>query len=115
MRAIPPPPGNRGLNEPGLRRKAAALASVIALIALVVGALFGDRGILQLAAQRERARALARQLDNLREENRALGAEIEGLKTDPGAIERLAREQLGLAKPGEMVFVLREDDHPSRP
>jgi cell division protein FtsB len=114
MRVIPPP-GTRGLNEPGLRRKAAALASVIALIALVVGALFGDRGILQLATQRERARALAGQLEDLREENRVLGAEIEALKSDPGAIERLAREQLGLAKPGEMVFVLRDDDHPSRP
>jgi cell division protein FtsB len=114
MRTIPPPVG-RGLSEPGLRRKAAALTSVIALIALVVGALFGDRGILQLAAQKERARALARQLEDLREENRALGAEIEGLKTDPGAIERLAREQLGLAKPGEVVFVLRDEGRPTRP
>jgi cell division protein FtsB len=110
MRVVPTPE-NRGLSEPGLRRKAAGLASVIALIALVVGALFGDRGLLQLATQRQRARALARQLQDLREENRALGAEIEALKTDPAAIERLAREQLGLAKPGEMVFVLRDDDH----
>jgi cell division protein FtsB len=105
------PPETRGFAEPGLRKKAAALASVLALIALVVGALFGDRGLLQLAAQRERSRELARQLEDLRAENRALGTEIEALKTDPGAIERLAREQLGLAKPGEMVFVLRDDDH----
>ena len=30
--------------EVGLRRKAATLASIIALVALIVGALFGDRG-----------------------------------------------------------------------
>lgn len=109
------PPENPGLGEHGLRRKAAALASVLAVIALVVGALFGDRGLLQLAAQRERSRALARQLQDLREENRALGAEIGALKTDPGAIERLAREQLGLAKPGELVFVIRDEGHGSHP
>jgi cell division protein FtsB len=110
------PPEYTGPGEHGLRRKAAALASVIAVIALVVGALFGDRGLLQLAAQRERSQALARQLQDLREENRGLGAEIAALKTDPAAIERLAREQLGLAKPGELVFVIRgEEDHGTRP
>lgn len=29
---------------------------------------------------------------------------IESLRTDPKAVERLAREQLGLAKPGETVI-----------
>ena len=110
---IPPEPTT--LREPGLRRKAAALASILVVIALVVGALFGDRGLIQLAAQKERSRALAQQLQDLREENRTLAAEIGALKTDPGAIERLAREQLGLARPGELVFVIRDDGHGARP
>ena len=95
--------------EAGLRRKAATLASIIALIALLVGSLFGDRGMLQLVAQRERADALQKQLDEMRAENVGLAAEITALKSDPRAIERLAREELGLARPGEMVFVLRDD------
>jgi cell division protein FtsB len=95
--------------EAGLRRKAATLASIIALIALVVGSLFGDRGMLQLVAQRERADALQKQLDEMRAENAGLAAEIAALKSDPRAIERLAREELGLARPGEMVFVIRDD------
>ena len=37
----------KGLSA-GLRRKAATLASVLALIALMVGSLFGDRGLLYL-------------------------------------------------------------------
>ena len=41
----------RRTEQRGLRRKASLLASVIAIIALVVGSLFGDRGILQLMAQ----------------------------------------------------------------
>jgi cell division protein FtsB len=100
---------SRGFSDAGLRRKAAALASIIALIALVVGSLFGDRGMLQLVAQRERAEALQRQIEELRTENVALAADIAALESDPRAIERLAREELGLARPGETEFVIRED------
>jgi cell division protein FtsB len=90
-----------------LRRKAALLASVIAIIALVVGSLFGDRGILQLMAQRQRA-GPAREIEEIRAEGVRL-AEIHALRTDPRAIERIAREELGLARPGETVFLVRSD------
>lgn len=99
----------RGRADVGLRRKAATLGSVIALIALVVGSLFGDRGILHLMDQRQRAEVLRQEIEELRAENSRLTSEIAALKTDPRAIERVAREQLGLARPGEVVFILRED------
>ena len=92
----------------GLRRKAATLASVIALVALIVGALFGDRGVLQLIDQRNRAAALARDLEEIRAENARLAAEILALRSDARAVERLAREELGLARPGETVFLVRD-------
>lgn len=92
--------------EVGLRRKAAILASVIALTALVVGSLFGDRGYLQLMVRRQHEEALGREIDQLRAENARLAAEIRALRTDPRAVERIAREELGLARPGETVFIL---------
>ena len=92
----------------GLRKKASTLFSVIAVIALVVGSLFGDRGILQLLRQRQRTEELAREIEHLREENRMLAEQIQSLRRDPAAIERLAREELGLAQPGETVFVLKD-------
>jgi cell division protein FtsB len=98
-----------GRPETSLRRKAATLASLCALIALLVGALFGDRGVLHLMAQRERAERLQRELGELRGENARLAAEIEALRRDPRAIEKLAREQLGLARSGELVFLIREE------
>jgi len=101
---------DRRRNEAGLRKKAVTLFGVILLIALVVGSLFGDRGILQLVSQRERAEALAREIDEMREQNRRLAQEIRALQTDPRAIERLAREELGLARPGEKVFVIRDQE-----
>jgi cell division protein FtsB len=94
--------------EVGLRRKAATLGSILALIALVVGSLFGDRGILYLVAQRERTLALRREIQELRAQNGLLVEEIRALRADPRAIERLARESLGLAREGETVFLIRE-------
>ena len=41
--------------DASLRRKAATLASIIALVALIVGALFGHLGLLHLIDQRHRA------------------------------------------------------------
>jgi cell division protein FtsB len=104
------PREDRPTSEASLRRKAIALGSVIALLALVVGSFFGDRGILRLVAQRERTESLRRENDELRAENARLAGEIASLRTDPRAVEKLARESLGLARPGETVFLIHEDD-----
>jgi cell division protein FtsB len=98
----------RPRGETGLRKKAATLASVIALLALVVGSLFGDRGILHLMTERQKTDGLAREVLTLRNENNRLASEIAALRSDPRAIERLAREELGLAAAGETVFVIRD-------
>jgi len=88
-------------------RKAFLLASFLALIALVVGSLFGNRGMLRLVEQRQRAQVLAERVAELRADNARLAAEIRALRREPRAVERVAREQLGLARPGETVFVLQ--------
>jgi cell division protein FtsB len=66
--------------------------------------------MLHLMAQRERAESLSREIDSLRDENRRLAREIAALKSDPAAVERLAREELGLAGRGETVFLIREGE-----
>src|SRR5262245_30886483 len=99
-------------NEASLRKKAIALGSIIALIALVVGSFFGDRGILRMVAQRERTQSLRLEIDELRAENGRLAGEIAALKSDPRAVEKLAREELGMARPGETVFLIHEPEPP---
>lgn len=42
--------------------------------------------------------------DELRAEIRALSSEVRALKTDPGEVARIAREDLNLVVPGEIVF-----------
>src|SRR5262245_659853 len=102
--AQPPRPG-----DAGLRRKAALLTCVIAILGLLLGALFGDRGYLRLLDKRDRTEGLAHDVDRLQSENVRLAAEIRALKTEPRAIERIAREELGLARPGEKVFLIPEE------
>lgn len=88
--------------------RAFVLGTVIALIALGVGSVFGDRGILNMLGEREKIESLRAELDELKAENARLSAEIADLRTSPRAIERLAREQLGLARADETVFLIRE-------
>jgi cell division protein FtsB len=86
------------------------LTCVIAIVALVLAALFGDLGILHLIEKRRRAFALEQDILRLENENRRLALQIEALQTNPRAVETIAREQLGLARPGETVFLIQEDE-----
>jgi len=95
--------------------RAWVLGTVIALIALAVGSVFGDRGMLNLMSKRRQVDALRAELEGLREENARLTAQIAALRTSPRAIERLAREELGLARADETVFLIREEDAAGRP
>lgn len=77
------------------------LASVIG--ASVVGA-FGSTLLQVYRLEREAAR-LAQQQRDLEDQNAQLRAEIKALHT-PEYVEKLAREQLGLIKPGEVAFLI---------
>ncbi len=96
----------RGQDEGGLRRRAAVLATILMLIALTVGSVFGDRGLLYLLAQKQGQRRLAEQVEELRAENQRLAAEISALRADPRSIEKIAREELGLSRPDETIFLI---------
>jgi cell division protein FtsB len=102
-------------SEPRTRMRAWVLGTAIALIALAVGSVFGDRGILSMVAEREKTKAMRSELDSLRAENARLAQEIADLRQNPRAIEKLAREELGLARPDETVFLIRDAGGDERP
>lgn len=97
-------------SEPRARMKAWLLGTAIALIALTVGSVFGDRGILNLMGKRRQVDELRTEIEALRAENARLASEISALRTSPRAIEQIARERLGFARPDETVFLIREED-----
>ena len=93
--------------ETSLKRKALSLALFLILAASALNALFGDRGLLELLQMREEVESLDREIEMLRAENQKILEEIRSLKTSPLVVERLARENLGLVKPGEVVLLIR--------
>ncbi len=67
-------------------------------------AVFGEGGLRALLSLRHDRNDLQQQIDLLNQENRRLENEIKALRTDPIAIEHLAREQMRMARPGEIIF-----------
>ena len=93
-------------------RRAAMLTLILIAFALTIHEVFGDRGYLALRRRRQELQTLQQQVETLQKENEELEKEINGLKSDPKAIEKLAREQMKLAKPGEIIYVLPEKKEP---
>ena len=74
----------------------------------ILFALLGDGGYFDLLRVRGESQAAQQQLELQRARVQALHAEVKALRDDPAAMERIAREQLGLAEEGEVLFLLPE-------
>ena len=75
---------------------------------LIADALVGEKGLLALMQARREFRAVDHALQRARDDNAALRDEARRLREDPATIEALARRDLGLIKPGEMLFIVRD-------
>lgn len=75
---------------------------------LMVDALVGERGLTAMLRARSEFEALEQALARARQDNAALREEARRLRDDPQAIEAVARRELGLIRPGETVFVIRD-------
>ena len=84
------------------------------IVVLVVDALVGDKGFLDTLRARRQYRAVAASLTDRRQENARLREEIRRLRDDPARIESVAREELGLIRPGEVLFILHDDKPPAK-
>lgn len=74
--------------------------------ALVLVSVADSRGFRKYLQLQEEAKQLEARNARLREENDRFRREIEALRSDPSAVERAAREELGFIKPGEIVLNL---------
>ena len=87
---------------------------MVVIIGLAIGLgylplqVFGEQGLV-------RYRQLQRELRDLRERNarlarqiRQMRLEVSRLRDDDVTLERVARQDLGMVRPGELVFVVEE-------
>ena len=74
------------------------------LLALVVHDIFGTHGFIAMRRTQLEIRRVRKDIDKLNSENVQLSDQVKALKSDPHAIERIAREELQRAKPGEVII-----------
>jgi cell division protein FtsB len=78
----------------------------LALLVLAIHDVFGSHGLLAMRRTQTQIRELRREIDRLNQQNGDLSKQVQSLRSDPKAVERIAREEMGLARPGEMIFKL---------
>lgn len=78
------------------------LAAGVAL--LLISDVFGTHGVLAMRHSQKQAAGIQKQIDTLNQANQKLENKIKSLKSDPTAVEHIAREQMRLARPGEYIF-----------
>lgn len=106
----------KGSKRPPGRRARRFVHGLLLLAALVItaDAVAGDRGLLAMVRARKQYDQLAADVSRLRAENARLREEARRLREDPKAIEEIARRDLGLIRPGEKVFIIRDVPPPAR-
>ena len=71
---------------------------------LLGSAWLGQDGYLAVIVNRERVSELKKENAEIEAKNKELRSEILSLRSDKQAIEKIAREDLGLVKKGEIVY-----------
>lgn len=95
------------------------MALIFITSVVLVDALVGEKGFLATIRARREYDQLAGELARMRAENARLRETARALREDPATIEELARRELGLLRPGEMLFIIKDvppaDVTPSQP
>lgn len=88
---------------------------VAGLTLLVLHDIFGTHGVLAMRRSQNEATDIQRETNQLNEENQKLQDRVKALRSDPAEIERVAREDMGLARPGEYIFRIQPRSGDSKP
>jgi cell division protein FtsB len=92
--------------SPAIRKKIFVIGVACLFLIMIVTSLFGKKGVMDLRRARRNLAALETRVKALESEKLKLESEIDRLEKDPRAVEKPAREKLGLVKPGEKVVVI---------
>ena len=106
-----------GVARRNARRRTTRWLLIFVASMLVANALAGEKGLFARRTAGREYGALTAGIADIRRENAALREQIRRLREDPRAIEKVAREELGLLRPGERLFVVKRTPQPpgSRP
>lgn len=76
---------------------------------LVSALIFGDTGYLKYRSLRAKSRELRAQITLARDENARMEKTLEEFRQNSFYMEKHAREDLGLSRPGEYIFLFEDE------
>ena len=94
--------------RPTRNRRIVQLLVLFVASVIIVDGLVGERGLLAMLRARHEYDQLAASIARQRADNARLREQARRLREDPSAIEEIARRELGLIKPGERVFIVKD-------
>ncbi len=93
-------------SSPSFFRSHARYFFALVFCLLLLQDVFGTHGLMAMHRSKTQVQAIQTQIDKLDQQNHDLQQRIQNLKIDPSAIEKIARDRMGLARPGELIFSL---------
>jgi len=85
-------------------KKLFAAAGILLCLYLSATFIFGEMGLVKYYRMKEQYAALMEGVAVLKQDNVRLRKDVYSLKNDTAYLERVARDKLGLARPGEIVY-----------
>jgi cell division protein FtsB len=86
------------------RKKLLIVPGVLFAVYLLASFILGEMGLVKYYRMKAQYQALNEDIAQLKQDNAKLIRDVRSLKSDPACIERIARDDLGLARPGEIVY-----------
>ena len=96
---------------PGVKKRSGRLlrlALVLITFVVLTDSLVGEKGLLATIRARREYSELEARIERTRAENARLREVARSLREDPETIEELARRELGLIRPGETLFIIKD-------
>jgi len=98
-----------------MRRVTLILLALGALVVLGIFSSIVSHGFGELTNVEEERERLQQRTIELEESVEELDETLEAIRSDPAAVESLARRELGWVRPGDTVILLTTPTHPPRP
>jgi cell division protein FtsB len=92
-----------------LRWKKSFLVSILVAFVAIWFLFIDTYSVLTRIQLNQKKTDLIEQTRQIEEETAALNAKIENLENNPDLLEKIAREEYGMRKPGETVYIIKED------
>ncbi len=84
------------------------MAGVLLVLYFLVTRVLGEMGAVKYYRMKAQYTAITEEIARLKQDNVRLGKDVYSLKNDPAYLERVARDKLGFARPGEIVYYYGE-------